>query len=385
MTNNKLMIYPAAQALGAAAAPIVIALAGLVSMTMGAPKEWVTLPIFLLNAGMALSTLVAAYMIKRNGRKFAYMLAAFVALIGAALQVTSLWQSSFVMFCVGTALLGFNAAHIQTYRFAIIEGVEPAEQGNAISRVMLGSLVAAVVGPQIVVWSGDVFAVKYAGSFMGITMCALLMILVLGRLPHHPPVFQQQNRSQKVSVSTLLKRPAYLSAVLAGMVSYALMAFIMTAAPIAMVAHGHTVNEATLGIQWHVLAMFAPSFFTGKLIERFGTAMITAIGLIILALSGGLALIGLDLMHFWGTLILLGLGWNFGFTGATALVAGAVSDEEKSTAQGLNDFVIFSTTALGSLMAGFMFNSIGWQMLNLVVFPCVALALAMILLSRPKK
>ncbi len=384
MTNNKIVIYPAAQALGAAAAPIIIALAGLVSLSLGAPKDLVTLPIFLLNAGMALSTLAAARSIKANGRKRAYIFAALVALMGASIQVIALWQSSFVLFCVGTALLGFNAAHIQTYRFAILEGVEPEAQGNAISKVMLGGLVAAIIGPQIVVWTGDLFAVKYAGSFIGIGVLALLMTLVLSRLPNQGSVTKQVAATDKVSISVLLKRPTYVTAVLAGMVSYALMAFVMSAAPIAMVAHGHSVNDAALGIQWHVLAMFAPSFFTGKLIERFGKAKITAIGLLILALSGGLALLGLDLLHFWGTLILLGLGWNFGFTGATALVANAVSEDEKSVAQGVNDFVIFSTSALGSLMAGFMFNSIGWQMLNLVVFPCVALALAMMLLNKSK-
>lgn len=384
MTNNTLTIYPTAQALGASAAPIVISLAGLVSISLGAHKDIATLPIFLLNAGMALSTLIAAYSIKTLGRKSAYIIAAAVALLGASLQTTSLIYPSYVMFCIGTALLGFNAAHIQTYRFAVLEGQPSQDHGKAISRVMLGGLAAAIIGPQIVVWGGKLESAQFVASFGGIAALLVFQMLALSLLPGTPKRAQQQQQQARVSIWTLLSRPAYLTAMLAGVVSYALMAFVMTAAPIAMVSHGHHVSDAALGIQWHVLAMYAPSFFTGKLIERFGKAPITAIGLLLIALSGGLALMGLELMHFWGTLIILGLGWNFGFTGATALIATSVSDEEKSVAQGLNDFMIFTTMAIGSLMAGFMFNSIGWQMLNLVVFPCVAIALAMLLLQRHK-
>ena len=384
MNNNTLLLYPSAQALGASIAPIVIALAGIVSISLGAPKEAATLPIFLQNAGMAFSTLIAAYSIKTHGRKRAYLIAASVALIGAGLQVFSLVNPSFLLFCIGTTLLGFNAAHIQTYRFAVLEGQAPQEHGKAISRVMLGGLAAAVIGPQIVVFSGKLHDAQFVVSFLGIAALLVLQFLVLTGLPSHTATPEKQQNKSDVSIWLLLKRPGYLTAVMSGVVSYALMAFIMTAAPIAMVSHGHHVNDAALGIQWHVLAMFAPSFVTGKLIERYGRATITAIGLIIIAISGALALAGLDLMHFWGTLILLGIGWNFGFTGATAMVGASVDDSERSVAQGLNDFMIFSTTAFGSLMAGFMFNSIGWQMLNLVVFPCVALVLAMMMLHRDK-
>ncbi len=384
MKNNTLLIYPTAQALGASAAPIVISLAGLVSIALGAPKDIATLPIFLLNAGMAMSTLIAAYSIKTVGRKTAYIIAAVIGLMGAALQTTAIMQASFLIFCFGTALLGVNAAHIQTYRFAVLEGQKPHNHGKAISRVMLGGLAAAIIGPQIVVWSGTLHEAQYIASFSGIALLVVLQITALAWLPRRPQAQLQKQAAAKISIWSLLKRPAYVTAVLSGVVSFALMAFVMTAAPLAMVSHGHHVNDAALGIQWHVLAMYAPSFFTGKLIERYGKNLITSIGLLLIALSGGLAFIGMDLMHFWGTLILLGLGWNFGFTGATALVAASVSDEEKSVAQGLNDFLIFSTSAIGSLMAGFMFNSIGWQMLNLVVFPGVALALALILINRAK-
>jgi MFS family permease len=383
--NKPLVIYPIAQALGASAAPIIISVAGLVSMQLEAPHDWITLPIFLLNLGVAISTLLAAFSIKTLGRKKAYVLAALVAMIAALVQLSALTLHSFVLFCAGSLLLGYQAAHVQSYRFAVLEGTLVADQGKAISRVMLGGLAAAVIGPQTVVWTENLLRIQYGGNFLGIAVISMLAAIVLVNLPAKPLALIQQQAKAQVKVIDLLRRPQYVIAVLAGVVSYALMSFVMTAAPIAMVSHGHQVHDAALGIQWHVLAMFAPSFFTGRLIDKFGKSIITALGLIIIAAAGGLALLGLDLMHFWGALILLGLGWNFGFTGATALVVASINDDEKSVAQGVNDFLVFSTVAIGSLMAGFMFNSVGWQMLNLVVFPCVALVLALMLLLEKNK
>jgi|SRR6056300_655589 len=384
MTSNKLIIYPVAQALGASAAPIIISVAGLASLALGAPKDLVTLPIFLMNLGVAMSTLLASFSIARIGHKRAYTLAALVALIGAGLQMLAMVQQTFVLFCIGCMLLGFNAAHVQSYRFAILEGLPSNEQGSAISKVMLGGLAAAIIGPQIVVWTEDLFDIPLMGNFVGIAVLAVLMMLTLSRLPRGQAAQIVTSQESEVRLLDVLARPNYVVAVLAGVVSYSLMSFVMTAAPIAMVSHGHEIKDAALGIQWHVLAMFAPSFFTGKLIDKAGAPLITALGLIMIAISGGIALLGLELMHFWGALILLGLGWNFGFTGATALVAASIESHEKRVAQGFNDFAIFSTVALGSLMAGFMFHSVGWQTINLVVFPIVAIVLALMLLLRQR-
>src|SRR5690606_10135528 len=161
----------------------------------------------------------------------------------------------------------------------------------------------------------------------------------------------------------------------AGVISYGLMAFIMTAAPMAMVACGHTIGEAALGIQWHVLAMFGPSFFTGHLIARFGKIAITAFGLILTALAGVLNMAGLELLHFWGGLILLGVGWNFGFIGATALLTEAYRTEERAKVQGLNDFLVFGTVAIASFGSGQLLNTGGWEIVNTLMFPMIALVL----------
>ena len=174
---------------------------------------------------------------------------------------------------------------------------------------------------------------------------------------------------------SILMTPRYLLAVAAGVVSYGSMVFIMTAAPVAMVGMGHSVDHAALGIQWHILAMFAPSFVTGPLMTRFGKERITAIGLLIIAASAGVALSGSDVPHFWLSLILLGLGWNFGFLGATAMVTDCHRPEEQGKVQGANDFIVFGTVALASFSSGALLNSSGWATLNWFVFPAVALTL----------
>ena len=378
-TSRNVQLYPVAQALGAATPPIIISLGGLVSMSLNAPQDLMTVPVFLFNLGVALSTLPAALLVRYFGRKAAYIFAAVVAIVAGVMAGMSIISESFIWFCTGTFLVGFYAAHVQSYRFAIAEGLTGPEQGKAISRVMIGGLAAAVIGPQVVVWTQDSLSAQYAASFFSIAVLGALSIGVLMLLKSTPKKAVSEAPSTNIKPSMLLKRPAYVTAVLAGVVSYGLMAFVMTAAPIAMVSHGHAVQDAALGIQWHVLAMFAPSFFTGKLMARYGKARITALGLLLIAVSGLIALVGLELSHFWGSLILLGIGWNFGFIGATALVAEAASEAEKSVAQGLNDFLIFSIVAMGSFMSGLLLNSTSWHVLNLVIFPIVALILALML------
>lgn len=375
-------LYTAAQAFGASSPPIIISLGGLVSMSMGAPHELMTLPVFLFNLGLALSTLPAAFLMARLGRKSAYVIAAIVALVSATLSATGIITQTFALFCAGTLLAGYYAAHVQSFRFAVVEGLPKELAPKAISRVMIGGLIAAVIGPQVVVWMQDALSAQYAGAFIGQAVLIMLGLAVISQIKDTGPAPKKAKASTDTRLVDLLARPRYTIAVAAGVVSYALMAFVMTAAPIAMVDHGHQVKDAALGIQWHVLAMFAPSFFTGKLMVRFGKARITALGLILIAIAGFIALQGLELAHFWGSLILLGVGWNFGFIGATALVAEAHTPEEKGLAQGFNDFMIFSTVALGSFMAGVLLNASGWYTLNLVVMPICALVLAIMLLLR---
>ena len=248
---------------------------------------------------------------------------------------------------------------------------------------MVGGLAGAVVGPQLVIWTRDALGgAPYAGSFLSQALLPVIAIPILLMLRAPRADTGGDSESGGRSLLQILLMPRYMLAVATGVVSYGVMAFVMTAAPVAMVNNGHSVDDAALGIQWHLLAMFAPSFFTGRLMARFGKERVTAIGLILLAASGVVALGGLELSNFWFSLALLGIGWNFSFIGATAMVTDCHSPAERAKAQGANDFMVFGTTALVSFLAGSILHSSGWAAINWLIFPVIVAGLVPLLLRQ---
>ena len=376
---RNLSLLVAAQALGGASPPIIISLGGLVGQQLSSNPTATTLPVSIYQLGLALSTLPAAWLMQRLGRRWAYVLGAVLGVVSGIIAAQGIAQSDFVTFCIGTALAGFYAACVQSYRFAAADAVgAPHLQAKAISRIMVGGLIAAIIGPQVVIWTRDALpATPFAGSFYSQAALAALAlpILLLLRLPAPQ---KQAIVGTARPLKAIAATPQFIEAAAAGVVSYGLMAFLMTAAPMAMVGCGHSVGEAALGIQWHVLAMFGPSFFTGRLMDRFGKRRITALGLILIAASGALALMGLALTHFWGALVLLGLGWNFGFIGATALLTEAYRPSERAKVQALNDFLVFGTVAVASFGSGQLLHSVGWDGINLGMLPLVVVVLALL-------
>ena len=371
-------VLMAAQALGGASAPIIISLGGIVGQMLAPDASLATLPVSLYNLGLALSTLPAAWLMRRIGRRNAYLLAAVLAILAGLVSTLGILRGDFLTFCVGTALAGYYGACVQSYRFAAADTVEDSMRSIAISRVMIGGLAAAVIGPQVVIWTRDSLgAAPFAGSFLGQAGLALLAIPVLAMLRNPPPAAMAASGKGR-PLWEIARTPVFIVSVVAGVVSYGLMSFIMTAAPMAMVGCGHTIGEAALGIQWHVLAMFGPSFFTGHLIARFGKIAVTAAGLVLTAMAGALNLAGLELLHFWGGLILLGVGWNFGFIGATALLTECYRPEERSKVQGLNDFLVFGTVAAASFSSGHLLNTGGWNVVNTLMFPLIGAVLALL-------
>lgn len=376
--QRNVWLLVAAQSLGGAAPPIIISLGGIVGQMLASDPSLSTLPVSLYNLGLALSTIPAAMLMRRLGRRAAYVLGALLGSISGLIATFGVLQGSFETFCVGTAMAGFYGACVQSYRFAATDAVEPSQRAKAISRIMVGGLVAAVIGPQVVIWTRDAWpTAPFAGSFLGQAGLALLALPLLWMLRAPPPQAAVAEGTAR-PLGTIARSPGFVVAVTAGIVSYGLMAFVMTAAPMAMVGCGHTVGEAALGIQWHVLAMFAPSFFTGHLIARFGKIAITALGLVLIAASGLLALAGLELLHFWGSLILLGIGWNFGFIGATAMVTDTYTPAERAKVQALNDFLVFGTVALASFGSGRLLNTSGWETINTLMLPLIAVVLVML-------
>lgn len=372
-------VLMAAQALGGASPPIIISLGGIVGLMLASDPTLSTLPVSLYNLGLALSTLPAALLMRQMGRRVAYLLGALLGCASGLVAAMAILRGDFVLFCIGTSMAGFYGACVQSYRFAAADAVAPALRSIAISRVMIGGLAAAIIGPQLVIWTRDALpAAPFAGSFFAQAALACLALPIIAMFRTPGPASATASGPPARPLSKIARTPQFGVAVVAGVVTYGLMSFVMTASPMAMVACGHTIGEAALGIQWHVLAMFSPSFFTGHLIARFGKPGMTAIGLVMIAASALLALAGLELLNFWGSLVLLGVGWNFGFIGATAMLTDCYHPSERAKVQGLNDFLVFGTVAIASFSSGQLLNTSGWATINMLMFPLVGTVLALL-------
>ncbi|TPW32297.1 MFS transporter [Martelella alba] len=376
-----------AQSLGGAGPTIVISLGGIVGQLIAPDAALATLPVSLYNLGVAAGTLPAAFIMRRYGRRLGYTFGTLIGMMGGLIAASGIVISAFWLFCLGTIAAGLYNAYVQSFRFAAADTVADGMKATAISRVMIGGLAAAIIGPQVVIWTRNALpGIPYAGGFIGQSVLALLTLLVILRLRFPKPATPgPKGMSGGRPLSQIARSPRFIMAVATGVVSYALMAFVMTAAPLAMVACGHSVGEAALGIQWHVLAMFGPSFFTGRLISRFGKEKIAMTGLVLLALCAVSALSGLGLAHFWIALIFLGVGWNFGFIGATAMITECHTAEERGKVQGLNDFLIFGSVAMASFLAGGLVNlDGGWNLMNWLVLPTTAVIFTALAVSRRK-
>jgi MFS family permease len=375
--RRNVLVLATAGALAGALPSVNVALGALAGHDLlGADKSLATVPVTAFVVGTASGTVPAALLMRRIGRRGGAIAGVTIGAGGAGIDALAMFAGSFVLLCLGAFFCGFSAAFVQQYRFAAADTASAAFRPRAISLVLAGGIVAGVLGPQTAIHAADLFApVPYAGAYAGAAILCLLAIpaLLLLDIPRPPPA-RADNRGRPLAEIVL--RPNFLVAVGCATSAYALMSFVMTAAPLAMVLHHHHHEDAVLGIQWHVLAMFAPSFFTGSLIARFGAERIVACGLILLLLCAGVALSGLTVGHFWLALILLGLGWNFGFIGGTTLVTRTYRQEEKERVQAVNDFVIFGVVALASFSSGEILLVGGWDAVNIVVIPVTLVSLA---------
>jgi len=379
VAKHNAVVLAAAMALGGSSPAIVVSLGGLVGQALAENKELATLPVSLLNLGLALGTIPAAMLMRRAGRRVGYIVGAGIGLAGGCLAAFGIASYSFVLFCLGTLVIGNYGSFNQSYRFAATDAASDAFKPKAISWVMTGGLIAGVIGPQTVIWTREaVPAAPFAGAFLGQAALALLSMMIVFLLRPAPVSLASTEAGGGRPLLEIVRRPRFVVAAVTGLVSYSLMTFMMTAAPLAMIGCGHSVGAAALGIQWHILAMFGPSFFTGRLISRFGKGRVTAAGLVLIALSAIIGLSGITIAHFWITLILLGVGWNFGFIGATALVTDCYRPEERAKVQAANDFLIFGSVALASFSSGKLLSAGGWETVNWLVFPPVAIALLLL-------
>lgn len=377
LARRNALVLAGAQALGGASPAIVISLGGIVGSQLVSNQAFATVPVSLMQLGLATGVIPAAFLMRRLGRRSGYVIGGLIGAVGAAIAAAGVSERLFWLFCLGTFLCGLYGSYVQSYRFAAADTASESFKPRAISWVMIGGLAAAVIGPQSVYWTRDLTpAAPFAASFLAQGALALIAIGVVLAL-RAPPVAQAKSGGGR-PLAVIMRQPKFIASVIAALVTYGLMSFVMTAAPLAMVACGHTVGEAALGIQWHVLAMFAPSFFTGRLIARFGKETVTAAGLVLTALAAVVGLNGLSVAHFWVALVLLGIGWNFGFIGATALVTDCYRPEERVKVQAANDLLVFGSVAIASFSSGGLLSAGGWTSVNWLVFPPVAIALALV-------
>ncbi|MEL6582861.1 MAG: MFS transporter [Pseudomonadota bacterium] len=380
---RNVILLATAQGVMGAQMPIAFIAAGLVGTIMSPNPVWATAPVSLLVLVTAFAAPAISVLMGRYGRKTGFFLGAIAGGLGTSLAAYAIYIGSFTLFCVGHALMGIYMAAQGFYRFAATDVASEAFRPKAISLVLAGGLVSAIVGPSIVKGFDDfIVGYQFAGAYVAAAVLNLFGAAVIAflDLPHVKPA-PKATRVMGRPISRMLRSPAIVTAMICGMVSYALMNLMMTSAPIAVVGCGFTSDTAANVVSLHVLAMFIPSFFTGHLIARFGVERIIAVGLGILLFAGLVALQGVDLFNFYGALILLGIGWNFGFIGATALLASAHSPEERSSIQGLNDFLVFGLVAVASLSSGGLMNGVGagdvvfgWTAVNIAMVPFLVLA-----------
>lgn len=375
LAKRNAVVLAIGQALGGAQASIVIATGGLVGVYLLADdKSLATLPVTTFLAGIALGVAPAALITGSVGRRLGFMIGAAFGIAGGLTAVQAIFANAFWLFSAATFIGGIAGAFVHQYRFAAADVASEDFKPKAISWVLAGGVFAGIVGPQTVIAFKDLFLpIEFAGAFVGqaVLMVATLFLMAFVTLPK-PASAKDTNGGRPLK--EILAQPKFIASAGCAITSYALMSFVMTATPLAMVTCGFTPGQATLAIQWHIIAMFAPSFFTGNLINRFGKTKIVSVGLLLLSGCATVSLMGIDLANFNIALILLGLGWNFGFIGATAMVTECYRPEERSKAQAANDFIIFGCVGFASLMSGFVFEHFGWAAVNTIVFPFVILA-----------
>lgn len=373
-TGNVLRLA-AAQALAGANAAVVFATGAVVGDTLAPDKVLATLPLSIFVVGMAACTMPFGLVARRHGRRAAFMAGTGCGVLVGLLSAWAIVIASFWLFCAAMLFGGAYAAVVFSFRFAAADCVPAARRPRALSAVMAGGVFAGVIGPQLVTHTMDLSpAHPFAATFLGQAAVAALAAIVLAgvRLPRPTGPGLSGGRP----MGEILRQPRFIVAIVCGAVSYLLMNFIMTSAPLAMRLCGHGQEDANLGLQWHVIAMYGPSFFTGRLITRFGAPRVVAVGL---ALTGAAALIGLagvDVAHFWLALIVLGVGWNFGFVGASSMVLECHRPEERTRVQSVNDFFVFGLVALGSFSSGGLLTHYGWTAVLVVSFVPLAVAVA---------
>jgi MFS family permease len=370
----------AAQALTGANSAVIFATGSIVGASLAPDISFATVPLSMYVVGLAAGTLPTGAISRAYGRRVAFLIGTGCGVLTGLLGAFAILHASFPLFCCATFLGGLYGAVSQSYRFAAADGASAEYRPKAVSWVMAGGVFAGVLGPQLVQWTMNIWQpYLFAFSFVVQAIVAVVAMLVLSGIDAPKPVAADLHGGRPLF--EIVRQPRFIAAALCGIVAYPIMNLVMTSAPLAMKMCGLSVSDSNFGIQWHIVAMYGPSFFTGSLIARFGAQRIVATGLLLEAAAATIGLSGITAMHFWATLVVLGIGWNLGFVGASALVLETHRPQERNKVQAFNDFLVFGMMALGSFASGQLLANYGWPAVNLVVYPPVMLGLAVLMLA----
>ncbi len=368
------LVLAAAQALAGANMAVIVATGGIAGSLLAPSPVLATLPISVMVVGIWIGTLPVGVLAKAYGRRFALQAGSALGVLSGLIASAAMLTGSFGLLLLGALCGGLYAAAHQSYRFAAADTASAQFRARAVSWVLAGGVFSAIIGPQIVILTKNVWpAYLFAATYLAQAACAVLAGAVLAFLRIPRPAMAQTFMDGR-PLGEIVRKPRFVVAAACGLASYGMMNLMMTSAPLAMVMCDHSIGDAALGIQWHVIGMYAPSFFTGALIARLGLRSIMAAGLALIVAAAIVALMGVALWNFWISLFLLGVGWNFSFVGATTLVTECCGPHERNKVQAFNDFLIFGAMAVGSFSSGALLARFGWTAVNAVVFPIVIAA-----------
>jgi MFS family permease len=370
-TSRNVGLLAACQAMLFTNNTTLIAINGLAGLALAPHVALATLPVTAWVLGGALGTMPASFHMKRVGRQRGLSAGTLWGVVGALLAAGAIWLQSFWLLCFATLVWGVYNAYGQYYRFAAADVSTPDFRATAISLVLAGGIVGGLVGPTLSRWTIDLAGPRFMSAYLALIVFALATMVVL-RFIRIPEPTAAERAATGRPLGEIAAQPKFIVAVLSGAIGYGVMNFLMTSTPIAMRACGHPYSDAATVISWHVVGMFAPSFFTGGLIRRAGVLPVMLAGALLNLVAIGIALSGLEVAHFWWSLVILGVGWNFLYIGGTTLLTETYRPEERAKAQGANDQAIFIMMAISSLSSGAAVTTGGWERVNLFALPLVA-------------
>lgn len=355
-----------------------IAVNGLAGLALAPTPSLATLPVTCWVVGGGIATMQASKYMKKVGRRAGLIRGASVGILGALICAAAIWQASFWLLCFGALVWGTYNAFGQYYRFVAAEVAAPDFRATAVSLVLAGGLVGGIVGPTLSRYTVDLVGPKFAGAYLALIVFALITMAILSRIRIPDPTAAEQTASGR-PLSEIAAQPKYIVAVMSGAISYGVMNFLMTSTPIAMGVCGHPYGDAAFVISSHVIGMFAPSFVTGALIKRLGVIQVMLAGAALNIVSIAIALSGVAVANFWWSLVLLGVGWNFLYIGATTLLTETYRPEERAKAQGANETAIFAMMAISSFSSGMIVTNAGWEKVNYAATPLIAVVILALL------